>query len=366
MFLKKISLFNFKNYSEAQFDFSEDINCFSGNNGVGKTNLLDAIHYLSFCKSYFNSTDYLNIRHGSDFFILQGDFVNESKEETIYCSASINQRKIFKKNKKEYSRLSEHIGLFPSVVISPEDTNLIHEGSRARRKFLDSVISQFNKTYLENLINYNKALEQRDALLKNFAESGKFDLSSLLIWNKPLIENGDEIYQKRKEFLKIFIPVFQKYFKIISGGAEPVSLDYQSGLNQNSLQTLLDETIIADRNAQRTTSGIHKDDLIFKLGGHPLKTIGSQGQQKSFIIAMKLAQFECIKEIKKFCPILLLDDIFDKLDHNRINSLMNLVSTHHFGQIFITNTEEKKIREIFKKIKIDLKLFKIGENKNET
>lgn len=363
MYLKKISLINFKNYSEADLEFSDGVNCFAGHNGVGKTNLLDAIHYLTFCKSYFNSIDSQNILRGKDFFIIQGEFENNGLSDAIYCSVSLSQRKIFKRNKKEYSRLSEHIGLFPSVMISPEDVNLINEGPRIRRKFIDSVISQFDKHYLDLLIRYNKALEQRDSLLKHFADSGKFDIHSLEIWDEQLKDSGKVIFKTRKKFLEDFISVFQKYYQIISNDAENVTLDYESQLNNFSFEKLLHDFLIKDRAAQRSTGGIHKDDLIFKLGEHPIKTFGSQGQQKSYLIALKLAQFEYIKEIKNFSPILLLDDIFDKLDNPRIQSLMQLVSSHHFGQIFITDTDENRIRSIFKKINVDLKLFRISKEK---
>lgn len=363
MFLKKISLINFKNYPEAELEFSGDINCFAGNNGVGKTNLLDAIHYLTFCKSYFNAIDSQNILHGKDFFMVQGEFENDGLSDTIYCSVSQNQRKIFKRNKKEYPRLSAHIGRFPSVMISPEDVNLINEGSRIRRKFIDSVISQYDSQYLDILIKYNKALEQRDSLLKYFGESGKFDIHSLEIWDKQLTDCGEIIFETRKKFLSGFIPVFQKYFQIVCNDAEEVSLEYQSQLNSLSFEKLLNNLLNADRSAQRSTGGIHKDDLVFKLGEHPIRTFGSQGQQKSYLIALKLAQFEYIREIKKLSPILLLDDIFDKLDNRRIHALMQLVSSHHFGQIFITDTDENRILGVFKKINVDLKLFKIGKEK---
>lgn len=363
MFLKKISLINFKNYSETALEFSEDVNCFTGNNGVGKTNLLDAIHYLSFCKSYFNSTDSQNINYGKEFFMVQGEFDYEGIPETIYCSVSQNQRKIFKRNKKEYTRLSEHIGIIPAVMISPSDISLINEGSRVRRKFIDSIISQYDKQYLDGLISYNKALEQRDSLLKHFAESGKFDFHSLEIWDKALCDSGKLIFRKRKKFLGEFIPVFRKYFRIISNDAENVTLEYESQLNETAFDKILSDCLMRDRAAQRSTTGIHKDDLIFKLGDHPIKMFGSQGQQKSYLIALKLAQFECIKEIKKLAPVLLLDDIFDKLDIHRIHALMQLVSCHHFGQIFITDTDESRIRHVFKKINVDLKLFKIGQEK---
>lgn len=369
MYLKNLTLINFKNYPEAQLEFSPDINSFTGNNGVGKTNLLDAIHYLSTCKSNFSNADTRNILHNKEFFIVQGEFIRDSAAENlsdnIYCSVSHTMRKVFKRNKKEYPRLSEHIGHFPCVIITPEDSHLIHEGSRIRRKFIDHIISQYDKIYLEQLIRYNKALEQRDALLKTFADSGRFEIHSLEIWDKQLADSGKIIFSARKKFLDDFIPVFQKYFRIISDDAEQVTLDYESQLNTCGFEKLLLESLVNDRASQRTTAGIHKEDLVFKLGDQPIKELGSQGQQKSFVIALKLAQFEYLKTIKKFPPVLLLDDIFDKLDNRRINALMQLVSSHHFGQIFITDTDEHRITSIFKKINVNLKLFRIGKERIE-
>ncbi|MCX6231512.1 MAG: DNA replication/repair protein RecF [Bacteroidetes bacterium] len=360
MFLKSLSISNFKNYTEASLRFSEKINCFVGNNGEGKTNLLDAIYYLSFCKSYFNLIDMQNIKHETDFFAIHGQYVRmDEQQDTVSCIQKKNQRKVFKINKKEYDRLADHIGLFPLVMVSPYDRDLINEGSDVRRKYIDSVISQFDRIYLDDLMNYNKALQQRNALLKQFAENNRFDASSVELWNMHLQKHGENIYQKRKLFLKEFIPLFQQYFAFISGGKEKVNIDYQSQLNDNDMESLLKENIYRDRALQYTTVGIHKDDLDFMMDEFAVKKFGSQGQQKSFFIALKLAQFEYTKNIKGFKPILLFDDIFDKLDNSRVEQLINLVADQSFKQVFITDTNAERIAAIFDKIKIPHKIFNI-------
>lgn len=361
MYLYNLKLNNFKNYSEAEFELSEKINCFIGDNGAGKTNVLDAIYYLSFCKSYFNPVDSQNIRHGEDFFAVHGNyFRNGDKKDQISCLQKRSTRKIFKRNKKEYDRLADHIGLLPLVMISPYDRDLINEGSEARRKYIDGVISQFDKLYLDNLLNYNKALSQRNILLKKFAETGKFDMSSVEIWDEQLIKYGNNIYEKRKSFLNEFIPIFQHYFSFISGGSEKVSVDYASQLHEENLQNLLGANLDRDRLVKYTTSGTHKDDLDFKIEGYPVKKFGSQGQQKSFVIAIKLAQFEYTKNIKGFKPILLFDDIFDKLDDKRVEMIIKLVSDNSFGQVFITDTQRKRIEKLFSRVKIDHKIYEIS------
>lgn len=359
MYLQNLSLINFKNYTNQEFDFCEKINCFVGNNGEGKTNLLDAIHYLSFCKSYFNPIDSQNILHNADFFVIQGTVLKGDGQDVIYCAQKRNERKQFKLNKKEYERFSDHIGNYPLVMISPADNALISEGSEERRKYIDSVISQFDKIYLDDLINYNKALLQRNTLLKHFAELRRFDKESLEIWNQQLIGLGRKIYQRRVEFLNEFLPIFMEYFSFISGGKEHVDIDYQSQLKDADFASLLLESIEKDRILQYTTVGTHKDDLIFKMESYPLKRFGSQGQQKSFLIALKLAQFDYTRNLKGFKPILLFDDIFDKLDNFRVQKLMMLVSKNSFGQVFITDAHPERIELIFKDIRTEMKIFEI-------
>jgi DNA replication and repair protein RecF len=361
MFLRRLSLINFKNYREEELSFCEKINCFVGDNGEGKTNLLDAIHYLSFCKSYFNPIDSQNICHDSDFFVIQGSYIRDESNDIIYCAQKRNERKQFKLNKKEYGRFSDHIGLYPLVMISPADSMLISEGSEDRRKYLDSVISQFNKIYLDDLINYNKALLQRNTLLKHFAENRRFDKASLEVWNKQLLDLGEKIFTVRSAFLENFLPMFREHFNFITGSRENVNIEYQSQLKIGSYSQLLEESLEKDRVLQYTTVGIHKDDLVFNIDTFPLKKFGSQGQQKSFIIALKLAQFDFTKNIKGFKPILLFDDIFDKLDNFRVQQLMKLVSNNSFGQVFVTDSHPERTESIFKDIKTELKVFLIKQ-----
>jgi DNA replication and repair protein RecF len=360
MYLKNLTIHSFKNYTEANLEFSEKINCFVGDNGVGKTNLLDAIYYLSFCKSYFNQLDMQNIMHEADYFTLHGQFIrNNEHNDLVSCIQKRNQRKVFKINKKEYERLADHIGLFPLVMISPYDRDLINEGSDVRRKFIDSVISQFDRIYLEDLINYNKALQQRNSLLKQFAENKRFEFSSLEIWNMILQKHGENIYQKRKIFLEEFMPLFQRYFAFIADAKEKVDIVYLSQLNTNDMEGLLKENIQRDRALQYTSVGIHKDDLDFTMDGFAVKKFGSQGQQKSFLIALKLAQFEYTKNIKGFKPILLFDDIFDKLDNTRVEQLIKLVADQNFKQVFITDTQTERMLTVFENMEISHKIFKV-------
>jgi DNA replication and repair protein RecF len=357
MYLQKLSLLNFKNYEESEFSFSEHVNAFVGGNGEGKTNLLDAIHYLSMCKSYFNPIDTQNIRHEGDFFLVQGVFMHGDKEENIYCGLKRNQRKIFKRNQKEYERLAEHIGLLPVVMISPTDTGLITEGSEERRKFIDSIISQFDKNYLDDLIHYNKIVSQRNALLKQFAQARRFDETSLEIWDEQLIVLSEKIYDRRLDFVNKFLPIVRNYYQFISKGREEVSVLYESHLHKGNFSNVLKAALEKDRVMQFTTVGIHKDELVFTLEGHPAKRFASQGQQKSFLIALKLAQFDFIKEIKNLKPVLLLDDIFDKLDDLRVKRLMELVSKDNFGQIFITDAHPERVKKIFEEINTELRTF---------
>ncbi len=348
MILESLSLINFKNYDEAQLKFCSKFNCFVGNNGMGKTNLLDAIHYISFCKSFFNASDSQNIKYNQPFFAIQGWINKNGETHEIYCGVKRNHKKQFKHNKKEYERLSEHIGLYPLVMISPSDIELIWDGSEVRRRFMDSIISQYDKAYLEKLIAYNHVLQQRNALLKQFHESRSFDSMSLEIWDDQLILYGEAIIHTRKTFLEEFIPLFNKNYQFISGSKEEVTLDYESSLKDRSYRAVLLTSLDRDRAVHYTTTGPHRDDLDFKLMGNSLKKFASQGQQKSYLLALKLAQFEFIKEKKLTKPLLLLDDIYDKLDETRFRKLIELVSNDTFGQVFITDTHPQRIRELFK------------------
>ena len=359
MWLKNITLLNFKNYSSAELGFSKTVNAFVGNNGAGKTNLLDAIHYLCLCKSYFNSIDSQQIKTNEDLFLVQGDFDRKDKNEKITCGLKRNQKKQFKRNKKEYDKLANHIGLFPVVMISPYDVNLIMDGSEERRRFIDNVISQTDSNYLDELIVYNKHLLNRNALLKQVAATRKLDVTLLQILDEQLVASGMKIFEKRKQFLLDFIPLFNQHYSYITNNAEQVALSYQSQLNTQSFEELLAQSIEKDRVLERTTTGIHKDELQFVIGEMALKKFGSQGQQKSFLIALKLAQYSYLQKFKGFKPLLLLDDIFDKLDDLRVRKLMEMVSHHDFGQIFITDTGKERVLSVFKEIKVDVTLFEV-------
>ena len=363
MFLKELSLLNFKNYQEANISFQKSINCFVGNNGEGKTNLLDAIYYLSFCKSFFNPIDSNHILDSEPFFVIQGSFLSNNVNDEIYCGLKRNEKKQFKRNKKEYARLSDHIGLYPLVMVSPSDINLINEGSEVRRKFIDSIISQYNKEYLDHLIKYNKVLSHRNALLKKFAELRYFDVESLENLDVQLVELGNLIYQERKRFLEEFTDFFINYYAFISSSKDIVSLVYDSDLSNNDFGQLLKSSYAKDQSAQYTTVGIHKDDLLFFIGEKSLKKFGSQGQQKSYLLALKLAQFDILKKNKKLTPILLLDDIYDRLDEIRIKQLMELVNGENFGQIFITDTHRDRLAKVLRSVKANYELFVI-ENGN--
>lgn len=368
MFLKSLQLVNFKNCASATYEFHDGVNCLVGRNGAGKTNVLDAIYYLSFCKSYFNLVDTQNIRHEEPFFVIQGSFEVDDSESAVYCGMKRGQKKVFKREGKEYQKLSEHIGRFPVVIISPYDKDLVYEGSDVRRKFIDGIISQFNPVYLEKLIHYNKALTQRNSLLKFFWENRTFDAESLEIWNMQLADSGAYIFEARQDFIEQFVPVFQKFHQKISGANEQVSLGYESQLTDLPFDLLFTRHLELDRQRQFTTAGVHKDDLIFEIGSYPLKKFGSQGQQKTFLIALRLAQFEFIGQMKGMKPILLLDDVFDKIDDQRVRSLMELVSENTFGQIFVTDTDYKRVPSIFEAISAQGKVFKItnGECIHET
>ena len=359
MYLQQLSVINFKNYDEAELVFSEGVNAFTGNNGAGKTNLLDAIHYLSLCKSYFNPIDSQQIKQGADFFIITGTFNKNDQPEAVACSVKRNQKKQFKRNKKDYQRLADHIGLLPLVMISPYDISIITEGSEERRKFIDNVISQTDNHYLDELITYNKILTNRNALLKQIADTGKYDPSLLEIIDEQLSSSGNRIFERRRNFMEGFVEIFNKHYDFISDNAERVELVYESQLLTDGFEQLLQKSFNRDRALERTTAGIHKDDLQFNIHGMPMKKFGSQGQQKSFLIALKLAQYTFLYQQKGFKPLLLLDDIFDKLDDNRVTKLMQMVSNNDFGQVFITDTGVDRVEQVFNKIGVAVKLFKV-------
>ena len=359
MFIKNLKLFNFKNHSEKSFDFSPEINCFVGNNGAGKTNILDALHYLSMAKSFLGNLDAQNILHESDFFAIEAEIQGEEKNDIIKVQLPKEGKKIIKKNDKTYERIADHIGFLPSVMISPYDANLISDGSESRRKFLDAMISQTDSDYLFALIQYQKTLQQRNALLKYFAKNRTFDLDSLEIYNEPLNKFGTQIFKKRQRFVASILPTIQHFYEIISKGNEKVTVIYESNLNEQNFEEILSENLEKDRVLTYTSRGIHKDDLRFEMNGNLIKKFGSQGQQKSFLIALKLAQIIRIKDITNKNPILLLDDIFDKLDDNRVSQLIELVNQQNFGQIFITDTHRERTESVVKRINEESKIFQI-------
>ncbi|WP_282044043.1 DNA replication/repair protein RecF [Winogradskyella flava] len=359
MILNTLSLVNYKNFESQVFDFDAKINCFVGANGVGKTNALDAIYHLAFGKSYFNPIALQNIKHDTEFFVVDGNFTKLERTERIVVSLKRGQKKIIKRNGKAYEKFSDHIGFIPLVIISPADRDLIIEGSDTRRKFIDSVISQSDKTYLSALISYNKVLSQRNALLKYFALNNTFNGDTLAIYNEQLNAYASEIFKKREEFLKIFIPIFKERYEAISQSKEVIDLKYKSDLFEGELTDLLQSNLNKDKALQYTSVGTHKDDLVFLIDDFPIKKFGSQGQQKSFLIALKLAQFDFIKQQSGVAPILLLDDIFDKLDENRVAQIISLVDDEHFGQIFISDTHADRTENVVKQIHQSYKLFKL-------
>lgn len=367
MYLKELRLANFKNCESAELVFSEKLNCFVGLNGAGKTNILDSIYYLSFCKSFFSSVDKQNIRHDQDFFSIHGTYSFDDKEnESVSCVQKRDSKKSFKFNKKEYERLSDHIGKFPLVMISPYDRDLINDGSELRRKFIDGVISQFDPQYLNALLKYNRALLQRNMQLRQFADSRHFDRALLQLWDDQLCGCATEIHKKRLTFLEEFHPIFQHYYEVVSGGREQVEVTYSSKLDQKPLSQLLEESLQQDSYSCYTNVGIHKDDLEFCLDGHPLKKFGSQGQQKSFVVSIRLAQFEYNYQKIGYKPILLLDDIFDKLDDQRVKKLVRLVGDNHFGQVFITDTQQQRIEQLFDDTNINHKIFEVDSGHVKT
>jgi DNA replication and repair protein RecF len=347
MYLERLRLHHFKNYEDALFRFSPQLNCITGLNGAGKTNVLDAIYYLSFTRSYFNPVDQQNISHTASQMVIDGTFRDENSSSQVVIAVERGAKKTVRVNNNDYRKFSEHIGSFPVVIITPGDIRLIHEGSEERRRFMDGFISQYDKVYLATLLDYNRVLEQRNHALKRFAESRTFDRNLLESYNDQLATSGSTIHEKRKQFAAAFTPVFSEYYRVISSGNDMVNLDYISDLQQDSFATLLHAAEQADISAMRTTRGIHKDDLDFGINGYALKKFGSQGQQKSFIIALKLAQLRHLKELKKFTPLLLLDDIFEKLDADRLEKLLTFVTEGEFGQVFITDTHVQRLREVF-------------------
>lgn len=381
MILRRLKLSNFKNYTDADITLSDNVNCFVGNNGVGKTNLLDAIYYLSFCKSYFNPIDTQNICHGCDFFAIHGEYLFDNTEgvTSVSCILKQGHNKQMRYNKKPYRSLSEHIGRIPLVIVSPNDQELILGGSHERRKFVDGVIAQTDATYLHHLVQYNKALQQRNSLLKTFYDNRYFDEEAIGLWDRQLAHYGAVLYGRRRQFITDFQPLFIANFEQIAGHAvasELPTLGYNSQLSTDDPATDASEELQSelflrqlqatrqrDAVVQYTTFGVHKDDIELMIDGYPVKKFGSQGQQKTFLLALKLAQFDYMCSRVGLKPLLLLDDIFDKLDMLRIKQLVTLVSSNRFGQVFITDTQQGRIEAVLSETPDrDHRVFIVADN----
>jgi DNA replication and repair protein RecF len=358
MYLEKLSVLNYKNYGDCSLEFNSRVNVFVGRNGSGKTNLLDIIHYLSMTKSAFTSSDNQCIKVGENFFMIKATFRKEHRSYDLMASCQTGSKKIFRENQLDYEKLSGHIGKYPVVLIAPDDSDLVRDGSEIRRKFFDSLISQCDPEYLEGLIVYSHALKQRNGLLRIFQDAGRVDNIALESYDRLLIHHGTHIYNKRKAFLGQFIPTFQKYYQILVDGSEMASIQYLSGVSDQTFAEGLKKNLQRDLVLLRTNFGIHRDDFLLMLSGDELKKFGSQGQQKSFVIALKLAQFEVLQTIKGFPPLLLLDDIFDKLDDLRIGKLMEIVR-NGLGQLFITDARPARTFELLSKIGVEAAVYDV-------
>jgi len=363
--LQYLRLFNFKNYREAEINLHPKINVFVGLNGSGKTNILDAIYYLAYSKSYFNTVEAHNIHHGEQQFSLEGHFERAGTSDQILCTYVKGDRKRLFKNKKEYTRMSEHIGQIPTVIISPADADLITSGSEMRRKFMDGILAQTDPVYLKSLLDYQRLLSQRNALLKYFAANRTFDAEQLGLYNDQMRTPAEYVFQRRTAFVESFNPLFCETYGAIAEGRESVQIKYKSALRKQDWSELMAENESKDRVLQYTSSGIHRDDLSFVMNDHPVKRVGSQGQRKSFVIALKVAQFDFLKASIGVRPLLLLDDIFDKLDATRVASLIQLVHGPKFGQIFITDTHDDRTREAIQSVSSEYAMFKVSPEKLE-
>jgi DNA replication and repair protein RecF len=403
MHLQKISLAHFKSYEYESFEFSERVNCIVGENGTGKTNLLDAIYFLALTKSSISNQDALSINHEAEYMMIEGNFSmldvsfsmfgnnetdveknvehqtskNEKRktdtehqisntEHLITISLQRGQKKAVLRDKKAYERISEHIGRFPVVMLSPNDTDIIRDGSEERRKFFDGVMAQLDSEYLENLLQYNRLLLQRNSLLKQFSERNYVDELLLDIYSDPLVEVSLKLYQARNQFITEFLPIFKKHYNTLSDAREAVEMIYESEVGAENFTQIFRKNRQRDLAAQRTTMGSHKDDFIFEINGFTLRKFGSQGQQKSFVIALKLAQFEMLTKVKGFPPLLLLDDIFDKLDDRRIQQLITMMVDGTFSQVFITDARPERTRQLLDNLGVEVKYFEIGGSNLDT
>ena len=359
VFLKNISIINYKNILDKEFKLDPKINCFVGNNGVGKTNILDAIYHLSMGKSYFNIKNDQIINKGKNYMLVDGVFELNGKKESIVCSLKLGEKKVLKRNAKPYKKFSNHIGLIPVVLISPYDNDLINEGSSERRKFIDSIISQNDKEYLTNLITYTKVIQNRNKLLKQYNKSVDFDLDTIGVYDDQIYKLSGPIFNARENFIKEFAPLVLEKYKQISDNKEKISISYKSDLINNNIQNLIEDSFQKDVILQFTSVGLHKDDFIFNIDNNRIKKFGSQGQQKSFLIALKLAQFDYLKNKTGNSPILLMDDIFDKLDLYRVKRIVEIVNSTNFGQLFLSDTDKERIERVLSSLNLSTKIFEI-------
>jgi DNA replication and repair protein RecF len=368
MYLKSLQVKQFKSYDEAQFDFIPEINCIVGENGIGKTNLLDAIHYLSMTKSARSIPDQLCVKHEESYFMVQGTFVYQkydgegqpASETQITCAFQKGSKKSFLKDQKPYTRLADHIGNYPVVLMDPYDTDLVRESSDARRRFFDGMMSQMDRSFLDQLLRYNRIVQQRNMLLKQFAEQNRIDRLQLESYHQPLVDLGESLHLARLEFLKIFIPSFQDHYSKLSDGREEVMIHLEASFEAGKFGESLKVAEGQDLASQRTSIGIHRDDFLFEIDRHALKKFGSQGQQKSFVVALKLAQFDTLASASTKKPLLLLDDIFDKLDDRRIQRLVQMMSDEHFGQVFITDARPERTKSLLKNLKSNIQYLELG------
>jgi DNA replication and repair protein RecF len=362
MHLENLRLTHFKNHEDAHFEFSKQVNCVVGENGSGKTNLLDAVYFLALSKSAFHNQDALSIAHDADFFIVDGTFEKDGKHIQITCSLQRGQRKVLMSDKKAYERVSDHIGRFPVVLVAPNDTDLVRDGSEERRRFFDGVLAQLDQHYLQDLLLYNRVIAQRNGVLKLFNERQYIDKVLLDTYDQPLLECGKRIYERRAEFMKQFLPLFREHYAFLSDSREQVEIIYESEVGDARFEQEFLFAVHRDLAAQRTTRGIHKDDFIFEIDRQPLRKFGSQGQQKSFVVALKLAQFALLEIEKEVKPILLLDDIFDKLDDRRIGKLIALMENGTFSQVFLTDARPERTQQLLSALKSEVKYFRIERN----
>jgi DNA replication and repair protein RecF len=359
VFLKKISIINYKNILDKEYELDPKINCFVGDNGVGKTNILDAVYHLSMGKSYFNVKNDQLINRGKDYMLVDGVFELNNKNESIVFSLKIGEKKVLKRNGKPYKKFSNHIGLIPVVLISPYDNDLINEGSSERRKFIDSIISQNDKEYLINLIAYTRVIQNRNKLLKQYNRSVDFDLDTIKVYDDQIYKLSEPIFKARDKFIKEFTPLVLEKYKHISDDKEKISIEYKSDLINNNIENLIKDSFQKDVILQYTSVGLHKDDFVFNIDENRIKRFGSQGQQKSFLIALKLAQFDYLKNETGNSPILLMDDIFDKLDLMRVKRIVEIVNSTNFGQLFLSDTDKERIEKVLSSLNLSSKIFEV-------